>query len=341
MEFEIVDHVQPFITSPDVVKVNTEMAFSALDSNLPDHNIADYYWELGDGTLGIGPEIRHSFNKPGIYDVKLGLKVTTDGSGNEEIRCIMKELTVVPDNQALGMLSSGTESISFREYDWMERDSGNDSEERPGFAMEDEREVFRIEILSSDYKLDLDYPRFEPLQGLYDLREFYLPADSIYSYAIGEYNSLPETYAVYNDLVGIGFTEARVKSYVIAELPTDVIAKINRDFAELRDALFEFNQSGVSANSYPLLKQVADILIEHPELALEVAAHTDNIGSQGYNLELSQKRAQTIVEYLVHKGIDRSRLTGKGYGESRPIATNSTEEGRIQNRRVEFIIIDP
>ncbi len=340
MEFEISDYVQPFITSADVVKVNTELAFSGLDSNIPDQTIEEYFWELGDGTLRIGPEISHSYQKPGIYDVKLGLKVTTDGNTDEEIRCIVKQLTVVPDNQALGMFLSGTKPISFREYDWMARDSGNDREEVPGLAMEDEIEVFRIEILSSDYKLDLDYPGFEPLQGLYNLREFYLPADSAYSYAIGEYHSLPETYAVYNDLIGKGFTEAKVKSYVVADLPTEVIARINRDFAEFTDALFEFNQSGVSVSSYPLLNQLADILIENPELALEIAAHTDHIGSQDYNLELSQRRAQSIVEYLVNSGVDRKRMTGKGYGESRPIASNSTEEGRMQNRRVEFIIID-
>jgi outer membrane protein OmpA-like peptidoglycan-associated protein len=79
---------------------------------------------------------------------------------------------------------------------------------------------------------------------------------------------------------------------------------------------------------------------EHPDLALEIAAHTDNMGSIEFNLELSEKRAQSIVDNLLSKEIDAARLKGNGYGESRPIADNGTEEGRMKNRRVEFLILN-
>ena len=78
----------------------------------------------------------------------------------------------------------------------------------------------------------------------------------------------------------------------------------------------------------------------YPDLSMEIAAHTDNMGSFEYNMNLSQRRAQSMVDYLVERGIAAERLIGKGYGESRPIASNTTEEGKMLNRRVEFIILD-
>jgi len=73
---------------------------------------------------------------------------------------------------------------------------------------------------------------------------------------------------------------------------------------------------------------------------MEIAAHTDNIESFENSIIISQKRVEAIVDYLVSKGIEKQRLVGKGYGESNPISSNSTEEGRMKNYRVEFIILN-
>lgn len=91
-------------------------------------------------------------------------------------------------------------------------------------------------------------------------------------------------------------------------------------------------------------KQIVDttlltILRESPELIVEISSHTDNIGEESYNLKLSQKRAEIVAKYLIEKGIDKNRLIAKGYGESHPMADNTTEEGRSRNRRTEFKIV--
>jgi outer membrane protein OmpA-like peptidoglycan-associated protein len=148
------------------------------------------------------------------------------------------------------------------------------------------------------------------------------------------------THSVYKDVVGKGFTKARIKTYVLATIPEEAIARINQDFSAFADANFEFNQSEVSEKSYVILDRIAKIMRENPDLILEIAAHTDNVGTSQYNLDLSQKRAQAIVSYLLSKGIENSRLIGKGYGESRPISSNNSVNGRLMNRRVEFIILN-
>jgi outer membrane protein OmpA-like peptidoglycan-associated protein len=73
---------------------------------------------------------------------------------------------------------------------------------------------------------------------------------------------------------------------------------------------------------------------------VEIGGHTDNVGSDESNLQLSDSRAKSVVEYLVSKGIDASRLTYKGYGETQPIADNESDEGRAKNRRTEFRVIE-
>ncbi len=206
--------------------------------------------------------------------------------------------------------------------------------------MNPEEEIFRVEVLSSEDKIMLEDPLFDPLRDQYEIKEFYISTDSVYSYTVGEFETLLNTYKVYNDVVELGFSSATVRTYVLAELPTEVIAKINRDFAHFSDANFEFNKTDVAETSYSILDRVATIMSENPELAMEIAAHTDNVGSFEFNLDLSEKRAESIVNYLVSKGIDAARLEGNGYGESRPIADNGSEDGRMKNRRVEFLILN-
>ena len=83
------------------------------------------------------------------------------------------------------------------------------------------------------------------------------------------------------------------------------------------------------------------MLLLNPQITkVEVQGHTDNVGTEDTNLRLSQRRAQAVRNYLISKGVRRSRLDAKGYGNSAPIATNDTEDGRGQNRRVQFEIVE-
>lgn len=104
--------------------------------------------------------------------------------------------------------------------------------------------------------------------------------------------------------------------------------------------VFRSGWSELEPSSFPLLDSIADIILRCPDLRIEVAGHTDNIGSDAANQLLSERRARSVVTYLVGKGVDAAQLTSAGYGESRPVVPNTSAENRRRNRRIEFAVID-
>ena len=87
------------------------------------------------------------------------------------------------------------------------------------------------------------------------------------------------------------------------------------------------------------LNRVVQLLTENPVIEIEMSAHTDSRGTDEYNFKLSDNRARSVMEYIISKGIANTRITSHGYGETKPVATNDTDEGRQLNRRVEFKIL--
>jgi OOP family OmpA-OmpF porin len=104
--------------------------------------------------------------------------------------------------------------------------------------------------------------------------------------------------------------------------------------------LFETGQAKIRKQSFKLLDEVATVLAKNPTLGpVLIEGHTDNVGARALNLDLSNRRARAVLEYLVGKGIDRKRLRSQGFGFERPITTNATPLGRAKNRRVEFRLV--
>lgn len=102
--------------------------------------------------------------------------------------------------------------------------------------------------------------------------------------------------------------------------------------------LFGFDQADLSANARTNLDKLTNILQKYPDTNIEIIGHTDSKGTDSYNLDLSRRRSIAVSTYLRNHGVSSSRLIAKGMGETDPVASNDTEEGRSQNRRVEFVI---
>jgi outer membrane protein OmpA-like peptidoglycan-associated protein len=147
---------------------------------------------------------------------------------------------------------------------------------------------------------------------------------------------------------------AEVKGYIPIEENLDVkkiddYKEIQRDLkmvpfevgqtVRLNNIFFDFNKSVLHTESNAELDRLVQMLKQSKEVSVEIAGHTDNVGSDAANKKLSESRANAVKAYLVSKGVVASRLKVAGYGSTKPLATNDTEDGRQQNRRVEFTIL--
>jgi outer membrane protein OmpA-like peptidoglycan-associated protein len=116
----------------------------------------------------------------------------------------------------------------------------------------------------------------------------------------------------------------------------EAVEEINKSFRA--DALFDFDKSEIRADAIPILDKAVAWLNEFPTVKGVIEGHTDSRGTEEYNQGLSERRAKAVYDYLVNKGINKFRLTWKGFGESRPVATNETDEGRQLNRRIVLVL---
>jgi outer membrane protein OmpA-like peptidoglycan-associated protein len=107
----------------------------------------------------------------------------------------------------------------------------------------------------------------------------------------------------------------------------------------LQGIQFETGKDVIIKTSYPILDKVVSVMNDNKEYNLEINGHTDNVGNDARNLALSQKRADAVKAYLVKKGIETSRMTATGFGETKPVEDNKTAAGKAKNRRVEFKVI--
>jgi OOP family OmpA-OmpF porin len=107
----------------------------------------------------------------------------------------------------------------------------------------------------------------------------------------------------------------------------------------IRPILFDFDSAVVKPESYNLIDEIVDQMMSLPRLKLEIQGHTDNVGSEEYNQNLSETRAKAVYDELIARGVEKNRLRWRGFGMSMPIAPNDTEKGRTKNRRTQFVII--
>ena len=138
-----------------------------------------------------------------------------------------------------------------------------------------------------------------------------------------------------------------------AQAAADRAKELEKRFAELKakqtergfeltlnDVLFEFDKANLKPGSARSLTSVAEFLRENPQRKITIEGYTDNLGSDAYNLQLSQRRADSVRDFLVQNGISADRITARGLGEEYPVASNETQAGRQENRRVQIIIVN-
>jgi outer membrane protein OmpA-like peptidoglycan-associated protein len=142
--------------------------------------------------------------------------------------------------------------------------------------------------------------------------------------AIGRYQDQQEA-ALRREMAGTGVEVVRQGDNITLDMPSAIT--------------FGFDSSSLNPAFHSTLDRVASTLREYGQTIIEVAGHTDSVGTDSYNQALSVRRAQAVADYLVARGVNRDRIIVVGAGETRPVASNDTESGRAQNRRVEITIV--
>jgi outer membrane protein OmpA-like peptidoglycan-associated protein len=152
----------------------------------------------------------------------------------------------------------------------------------------------------------------------------------------------PGRYSVTADadgyLFGTAYFEVDKDGRILSSHPDIKLSETTNGRTRLL-VFFDFNSSELKSSSYPELNRAVKLMKAVPTMQVEIAGYTDSVGSVEFNKSLSERRANAVKDYLVKNGIAKKRVAAKGYGEESPIADNGTDEGRAENRRVEFVVL--
>ena len=124
-----------------------------------------------------------------------------------------------------------------------------------------------------------------------------------------------------------------------APAPKPEVKKPVEEKIVLNGIIFDLNKATIKPEFYPILDETVSVLQKNKNKQVVIEGHTCSLGTESYNLKLSEKRAESVKKYLVNKGVNAASLSTRGYGEASPVADNKTKEGRRMNRRVEFIVV--
>lgn len=206
--------------------------------------------------------------------------------------------------------------------------------------------VIKVIARSGD-RIPFNSPRFAEVLGEitelrnYDTGEYYY---SILPTSREKKNLEQQSELADSEIPSLGIISMKMEQFELERvktgryIPTGSATALNREFRGLEDIHFEFDSHLIKEESFGNLDYIAAILMLEPKFLLHIHAHTCSLGTETYNFRLSQRRAESVLRYLSTKGISSAQLTPLGFGDTQPDRSNTTEEGRIQNRRVEFII---
>ncbi len=344
-EINVSDHEQAWISAPDTVRTGRALALDGTQSNIPGIAAVDHIWDMGDGTRKEGTRIQHQFKMPGIYTVKLDVVGRPDMAGNMNHRCNTRTIVVIDrfkDHEDIAVVATYQDALGTTHvFEYQEIPF--DEHKLEGQELADVN--FSVILFASKERVSLEDPRFIEVRKLYRIVERFDPIRAEYTYGVGDTKNIEELYQVYRKVKELQFLDAEVFGLQVEQL----LDLSNLDMASLEELAhsklrtsaihFAYKSATLEPGSEVVLDQVIATMRQHPELELVIEAHTDDVGGSTYNLELSQQRAIAVLDHLFEHGIEPNRLTPVGHGKNQPIASNKTEAGRAQNRRVEFRMV--
>lgn len=334
---ELKDIEQPVINVSKSAMINEQVKIDGLSSIFPESDILKYTWYFGDGSRAEGELQTHTFGKKGDYEIQLGLIVRNRKTGNIQEICSSKKISVFEKSLEKADYDKipvkPEPPLSIFEYDHAFATTIYSEEERFNQDV-----VFLVEALSSKMKLQPNNKAFDNIPKKYSVKEVFLPSEKVYSYVISEEMNLIATRPAFDEISGLGFDNARIRTYTLEDPAAKELNNLKKVFGVSADNFFRKNDAELSSAGTQILDLILGFLTKYPNLKLEIACHTDNTGTASANQLMTQKRAESMTNYLIMNGISPVRLMPRGYGSNRPVASNITEADRKLNRRIDFII---
>ena len=338
-DIEIVDYDQPYITAPAYAVAGERVEFDGMKSYCPGYTVTGFFWDYGDGTQKTGAGPSHTFARSGEYDIRLGLTLRSDATGDVLKRAVTRKIRIFGSRQEMNSWLSAHQETAIVPVDLRQFENVRILKQYSAEAEFMKEAVFQVEILSSATRMELSNPIFRSVPVKYSVREIFYPETGTYSYVIDQQMSLMAAYPAYAEMVALGFRGATVRLYVLTDAAERELNVLKRNYGVMTDTYFDARNRLVT-NAYLMLDQVVMLMNKYPSLNLEIGVHTDNQGVPSALQNLSQTRAQVIVNYLINRGVSAGRLTPRGYGSTRPVASNANWLDRRLNRRVEFGVIE-
>ncbi|MFT4682672.1 MAG: outer membrane protein OmpA-like peptidoglycan-associated protein [Flavobacteriales bacterium] len=328
----------PLFQIPDSVNLGTQLELYVNDLELDGFEVDQYFWQIQGQSSILGDSAKLAFNSEGVFEVSLGA-IGKSVNGKRQVRCGARMITVsdLIEPDALVYISK------------MERLQAL----RPSRLANDLKPaelelIYFIEFHESDRQVPFNDPYFSEIDV--EITERFIYSDSLFHYSVGNTNDILKLHALQSALLESGYHEAVVRDVSRGNYEDETLKSgsyysdeekevMNSMVQSLENIQFEVNSSLISPSSKKNLNQIVSILLLDEGFRLKVSAHTDNKGGIASNQKLSEERAAAVVDYLVGRGIAADRISAKGYGASRAMASNKNEAGRFQNRRVEFTLL--
>ncbi|MBK9148436.1 MAG: OmpA family protein [Flavobacteriales bacterium] len=339
---EVADMQQAWAAVQDTVRTGRRVELNGALSYLPGIRPAEYHWDLGDGSYAEGLRVIHAFKQPGTYQIRLDVIGEPEADGTINNRCNSRSVVVLDrfkDHEDLAVVAEYQDAFG-KTHTFEYQELPFDDVSLSGESLTDA--VFSVQLFSSKERIDLDDARFTQIKKFYRVVERFDPVAGLYTYSVGETKSAEDLYQVFKKVKELQFLDAEVfalreeKLIDLSLLDLAKLEELNHRKLRTNAIHFAYKSAAIEDESLEVLEQILGLMRQHPELHLVIEAHTDDIGGHRYNLELSQSRALSVMDFLVDAGVAPARLVPVGHGKNQPIMSNKSEEGRARNRRVEF-----
>ena len=326
---------QPYITSVDRANVGETVSFDASESYIPSYNVLEYYWDMGDGTKVKDSKVSHSYASQGVYRVKLGIMAKNKKNGNIVHTSVYKDIAVG------GAEINNTANLDMRRnnaYPLFTMSSQTNVTVNYAIANELHNDMeFGVLVTASPLKFGATEKIFENLRSKYYIEEIYNEEENLYYYYLGEVMDFMNAYWA--------FRECNAAVFMPSVVVRDNSEGAKRELFALKsvysNSSSEYFQSG-SLQFIPAgqiyFNQIALMLKNYPDKKLLIECHTNEMSTESLNRDLSVNRAQAIGQYLISKGVSRSQIVSRGFGQDR--SAYDVIKGVKSLNIIEFYILD-